>query len=175
MAEPVDSAVCGQAGAFFSSARNAATTVQQQRADTENGSSIEEAIDRPLLQEQVQCASVTTSMRGWGGFWGRGCVVMRLCERDGCEDVVRRQVGLRGGILAGDADRAFKAGQVGFYFGRGAEGEGGVVRAHSVPGHSRQHVSEASSDRGCRDRPGHRREGGCQRGVGGGQCWDCAV
>jgi V-type H+-transporting ATPase subunit a len=41
-----------KAGGFFSSARNAATTVQQQRADTENGSSIEEAIDRPLLQEQ---------------------------------------------------------------------------------------------------------------------------
>ena len=43
----------GQAGAFFGSARNAATTVQQQRADTENGS------DRPLLQEQVQYVSLT--------------------------------------------------------------------------------------------------------------------
>jgi len=44
--------VLQKAGAFFSSARNAATSVQQERVDTENGSSIEEAIDRPLLQEQ---------------------------------------------------------------------------------------------------------------------------
>lgn len=46
--------VLHKAGAFFGSARNAATTVQQQRADTENGSAIEEAIDRPLLQEQTE-------------------------------------------------------------------------------------------------------------------------
>lgn len=46
--------VLQKAGAFFSSARNAATTVQQERVDTENGSSIEEAIDRPLLQEQTE-------------------------------------------------------------------------------------------------------------------------
>nr|XP_024392931.1 V-type proton ATPase subunit a3-like isoform X3 [Physcomitrium patens] len=43
--------VLHKAGAFFSSVRNAANTVQQ-RADIENGSSIGEAIDRPLLQEQ---------------------------------------------------------------------------------------------------------------------------
>ena len=77
VAEVAGTVVCGhgQAGAFFSSARNAATTVQQQRADTENGSSIEEAIDRPLLQEQVQCASLTTSVDEWGGCrceWGAG-------------------------------------------------------------------------------------------------------
>jgi len=46
--------VLQKAGVFFSSARNAATTVQQERAESENGSSIEEAIDRPLLQEQTE-------------------------------------------------------------------------------------------------------------------------
>lgn len=56
--------VGGQAGVFFSSARNAATTVQQERAE-ENGSSIEEAIDRPLLQEQVQCASLAVAYVRW--------------------------------------------------------------------------------------------------------------
>ncbi|XP_024392930.1 V-type proton ATPase subunit a3 isoform X2 [Physcomitrium patens] len=45
--------VLHKAGAFFSSVRNAANTVQQ-RADIENGSSIGEAIDRPLLQEQTE-------------------------------------------------------------------------------------------------------------------------
>ncbi|XP_024372757.1 V-type proton ATPase subunit a2 isoform X2 [Physcomitrium patens] len=46
--------VLDKAGAFFSSARNTASTVQQQRADAENESSIEESIDRPLLQEQTE-------------------------------------------------------------------------------------------------------------------------
>uniref|UniRef100_A0A7I4DIP4 V-type proton ATPase subunit a n=2 Tax=Physcomitrium patens TaxID=3218 RepID=A0A7I4DIP4_PHYPA len=44
--------VLHKAGVLFGSARDAASTVQHQGADTENGSSIEEAVDYPLLQEQ---------------------------------------------------------------------------------------------------------------------------
>ncbi|XP_024371833.1 V-type proton ATPase subunit a3 isoform X2 [Physcomitrium patens] len=45
--------VLHKAGVLFGSARDAASTVQHQGADTENGSSIEEAVDYPLLQEQT--------------------------------------------------------------------------------------------------------------------------